>query len=72
MSDKELNAAAGEQWKIVKNRKYKKTDIFVSVLCLFVALVIWIYATNVKNDEMMKKHEELIDSMSEVSEQART
>lgn len=36
---------------VVKNKKFKKSDIFAFGICLVVALVIWIYATNVKMNE---------------------
>ena len=69
MSDKELNsAAANEQRLVVKNKKYKKNDIFAFAVCLIVALVIWIHATNVQNSQMQKQ-DELYDALNEVSEQ---
>lgn len=33
---------------IVKNKKFKKSDILVFGICLAVALTIWIYATNIE------------------------
>jgi hypothetical protein len=69
MSDKEFSKAADtEQRLVVKNKKYKKGDIFAFALCLLVALVIWIHATNTENEQNLKK-EELLDNLSEVSEQ---
>lgn len=69
MSDKEFRKAADtEQRLVVKNKKYKKGDIFAFALCLLVALVIWIHATNTENEQNLKK-EELLDNLSEVSEQ---
>lgn len=69
MSDKELNsAAANEQRLVVKNKKYKKNDIFAFAVCLIVALLIWIHATNVQNSQMQKQ-DELYDALNEVSEQ---
>ena len=71
MSDKELNsAAANEQHLVVKNKKYKKNDIFAFALCLIVALIIWIHATNVQNSQMQKQ-DELYDALNEVSEQQK-
>ena len=71
MSDKELNsAAANEQRLVVKNKKYKKNDIFAFALCLIVALIIWIHATNVQNSQMQKQ-DELYDALNEVSEQQK-
>ncbi|MBE6592387.1 MAG: hypothetical protein E7642_00150 [Ruminococcaceae bacterium] len=71
MSDKELNsAAANEQRLVVKNKKYKKNDIFAFALCLIVALIIWIHATNVQNSQMQKQ-DELYDALNGVSEQQK-
>ena len=71
MSDKELNSAAdNEQRLVVKNKKYKKNDIFAFALCLIVALIIWIHATNVQNSQMQKQ-DELYDALNEVSEQQK-
>ena len=33
---------------VVKNKKFKKSDIFAFCVCLIVALFIWLYATNVE------------------------
>ena len=33
---------------IVKNKKFKKSDILAFCICLVVSLAIWIYATNVE------------------------
>ena len=48
---KEIKQSAQKGELIVKNKKFKKTDIFLFVICLVVALVIWIYATNVELDD---------------------
>ncbi len=52
---------------IVKNKKFKKSDILAFGICLAVALVIWVYATNVE----MKVHKEpeIIPAQTEASEQ---
>lgn len=72
MSDKELSRAAkDEQRLVVKNKKYKRGDIFAFALCLFAALLIWIHATNIANDQA-KKQEALLDDLSEVSEQRQS
>jgi hypothetical protein len=42
---------------VVKNKKFKKTDIIAFGVCLFVALFIWIYASNVKMNS--EKHTEV-------------
>ncbi len=36
---------------VVKSKKFKKWDIVAFGICLLVALVIWIYATNVELNE---------------------
>ncbi len=36
---------------VVKSKKFKKSDIVAFGICLLVALVIWIYATNVELNE---------------------
>ena len=69
MSDKEFtNAGMNEQRVVVKNKKYKKNDIFAFAVCLIVALVIWIHATNVENSNAQKQ-DEFYDALTEVSGQ---
>lgn len=36
---------------VVKSKKFKKSDIIAFGICLLVALVIWIYATNVEMND---------------------
>ena len=43
---------------VVKNKKFKKSDIFAFCVCLLVALVIWLYATNVEINKE-KEHDVL-------------
>ena len=45
---KEIKQSAQKGELIVKNKKFKKSDIFLFGVCLVVALIIWIYATNVE------------------------
>ena len=33
---------------VVKNKKFKKSDIFAFCVCIVAALIIWLYATNVE------------------------
>ena len=54
MPDKELKGAANDQQLVVKNKKYKKHDIFAFVICLLVAFVVWIYASNVEKKDAQK------------------
>ena len=39
---------------IVKNKKFKKSDIIALGVCVVLALFIWIYASNVKNNAQSK------------------
>ena len=72
MSDKITNkSAANEQRLVVKNKKYKKNDIFAFAICLIVALLIWIHATNVENSNAQKQ-DELYDALTEVSGHQQT
>lgn len=43
---------------VVKNKKFKKSDVLAFCVCLIVALVIWLYATNVDINKA-KEFEEL-------------
>ena len=49
---------------VVKNKKFKKSDIIVFGVCLFVALAIWLYATNakLKNTTNMENHNPEIET----------
>ena len=52
MSDKEINnVAAGERRPATKNKKYNKTDVIAFGICLILAVVIWVYATNARYKE---------------------
>lgn len=50
---------------VVKNKKFKKTDVLAFCVCLIVALVIWLYATNVEINKA-KEHEALQGDISTV------
>ena len=56
MSDKELNTAAAKQHLVVKNKRYKKSDIVAVVICLLAALLIWI---NIEKTEEQLRDEHL-------------
>ena len=61
MADKKRNKGIlKEGHVIVKNKKFKKSDIIAFGICLAVALVIWLYATN---SEMSKGKE--LESLKE-------
>ena len=42
---------------VVKNKKFKKSDIVVFCVCVVISLVIWIYATNLENKEAAQNKE---------------
>ena len=42
---------------VVKNKKFKKSDIIVFCVCLLISLVIWVYATGVERKDAEKKNE---------------
>ena len=68
MPDKELKGAvAKDQQLVVKNKKYKKHDIFAFVICLLLAVVIWMYASNVEKKNAQKLSE-VAEPKSEVSQ----
>lgn len=60
------NAPQGEL--IVKNKKFKKSDILIFCVCLIVSLIIWIYATNVELND--NKPGESPSSDTETSQEA--
>ena len=69
MSDKKTTKnGQNEQRLVVKNKKYKKGDVLAFALCLFAALVIWIYASNVEVDQD-RNHADAQENVSEISEQ---
>ena len=39
---------------VVKNKKFKISDIVMFLVCVIVSLVIWIYATNMEKKEAQK------------------
>ena len=51
---------------VVKNKKFKISDIVMFVVCVVISLVIWIYATNVEakevHDEAKKFAEQVASS----------
>ena len=62
MSDKELNTAAAKQQRlVVKNKRYKKSDIVAVIICLLAALLIWVHATNIEKTEEQLRDEHLSD-----------
>ena len=53
---------------IVKNQKFKKSDILAFGICLIVALVIWVYAINVEMKEQQEP--ESVPTETETTQQA--
>ena len=39
---------------VVKNKKFKKSDILVFGVCLLLSLIIWVYAANLEIKEASK------------------
>ena len=73
MSDKELNtAAAKQQHLVVKNKRYKKSDIVAVVICLLAALLIWIHATNIEKTEEQLRDEHLNDIVDAAAGENKT
>ncbi len=54
MSEKKIGGISLQEGNlVVKNKKFKKSDIIAFGVCLLVALFIWIYASNASvNDEI--------------------
>jgi hypothetical protein len=72
MSDKELNNAAAKQQRlVVKNKKYKKSDIVAIVICPLAALLIWIHATNIEKAEEQLRDEHLSDLVDAAAGEAK-
>ena len=72
MSDKELNNDAAKQQRlVVKNKKYKKSDIIAIVICLLAALLIWIHATNIEKAEEQLRDEHLSDLVDAAAGEAK-
>lgn len=46
--EKQKIISSNEGHIVVKNKKFKKSDIFVFCVCIVISLVIWVYATNVE------------------------
>lgn len=44
-------ASIDKEHLVVKNKKFKKSDILAFGVCLVAALIIWIYATNVQMND---------------------
>lgn len=58
MSEKDIStAASNERGLVVKNKKYNKTDLIAFIVCLVVALVIWVHATNTRYSEEQNREE---------------
>ena len=54
------NLAVKEGHIVVKNKKFKISDIILFAVCVVISLVIWIYATNAEQKQLDKEepHEE--------------
>ena len=63
MAKKKNGGILKEGHLVVKNKKFKRSDIFAIGICLVLALVIWIYATNIE----MNKEKDLETLKEELS-----
>lgn len=73
MSDKELNTAAAKQQRlVVKNKRYKKSDIVAGIICLLAALLIWVHATNIEKTEEQLRDEHLSDLVDAAAGENKT
>ena len=63
MADKKNGGILKEGYLVVKNKKFKVSDMLALGICLVLALVIWIYATNVE----MNKEKDLETLKEELS-----
>lgn len=73
MSDKELNTAAAKQQRlVVKNKRYKKSDIVAVIICLLAALLIWVHATNIEKTEEQLRDEHLSDLVDAAAGENKT
>ena len=52
--EKNTSVSVQEGHIVVKNKKFKISDIVTFLVCVVVSLVIWIYATNVEKKEAQK------------------
>lgn len=52
--EKSNSVSVKEGHIVVKNKKFKISDIVMFLVCVIVSLLIWIYATNVEKKEAQK------------------
>ena len=52
--EKNKSVSVKEGHIVVKNKKFKISDIIMFLVCVVISLVIWIYATNVEKREAQK------------------
>ncbi len=53
---------------VVKNKKFKKSDIIVFFLCILMSLIIWIYATGAERKETAKQLDQLQQDIQAVQQ----
>lgn len=70
MSDKELNKAAADQQRlVVKNKRYKRSDVVAIIICLLAALLIWVHATNIEKAENQLHDDHLNEQSDTVAQE---
>ena len=52
--EKNKSVSVKEGHIVVKNKKFKISDIITFLMCIVISLIIWIYATNVEKREAQK------------------
>ena len=52
--EKKNSLSVTEGHIVVKNKKFKISDIVMFLVCVIISLIIWIYATNVEKKEAQK------------------
>jgi len=59
--EKNNSVSVKEGHIVVKNKKFKISDIVMFLVCVVVSLVIWIYATNVEEKKAQDAAQKLED-----------
>lgn len=61
MQEKEFDKSSAEQQRlVVKNKKFRRSDVPICLCCLLAALIIWIHVANIE-----KERTETFDKNSE-------
>lgn len=66
--EKNKSVSVKEGHIVVKNKKFKISDIIMFLVCLLISLIIWIYATNAEKRDAQKL--ENINSEAQTNQKA--